>query len=305
MATSDETLTELPGTKVIQLKGGPSNKRNVATRFAQGDYFAFFDDDIEATPYSLFYMLETLKKSNVGMVYGKLLNMEFRNRFDEAGSFLTYSGFLWARCASGIEDKGQFDSIEPVLSGKSAACMIHRKVFWDVGGFDVSYEILGEETDLSWRVWLSGYKVLYIPRSITYHAFGTRFKPIEMYTSKRVFFNGCRNYLSMLYTNLGKGNWIIPLIIQLSVWTLAGIGMIVTGKTEAGINIFKGIIYFFKNIRHIWNKRYKVQKQLRKISDKELLPIIKRTPSICYYIERFFSYIQQGKHGGSYKPVKS
>ena len=285
------------GTKTIYVQGGPAHKRNIAFRFASHDLIAFFDDDIEAKPTAVYEMAKAIKQNGIGMVFGKLLNMEFQDRFDEAGSYLTSSGFLWARAESGVLDHGQFDEVEPVLAGKSAACLIRRGVFANVGMFDASYEILGEETDLSWRVWLSGWKVIYVPSSVTLHAFGTRFKPKEMYTPKRVYFNGCRNYLTMTYSNMGKKRWIIPLMTQITVWTAAAIGMFLTGKFEASINIFKGLGYFFWNIRAIWEKRANVQWKLRKVSDRELMPIIKRDPPFSYYYKRFFHYLATGRHG--------
>lgn len=285
------------GTKTIYVQGGPAYKRNIAFRYASHDLIAFFDDDVELRPTAVHEMAKVLRQDRVGMVYGKLLNMEFPDRFDEAGSYLTSSGFLWARAESGIRDTGQFDSQVAVLAGKSASCMIRRTVFAEVGMFDSSYEILGEETDLSWRVWLSGWKVLYVPASVTLHAFNTRFKPKDMYTPSRVYRNGCRNYLTMTYVCTGKKRWIFPLFTQLCVWTTAGIGMILTGKFEAGVNIFKGMFEFIFNIRRIWHKRANVQWKLRKVSDKDLMPIILRNPPISYYTNRFMHYIKTGRHG--------
>lgn len=309
LASSDQTTVDrfqgITNVRAFYCEGGPAHKRNMALRYCQYSNIAFFDDDVEVTEYACESMVKELVNPGIGMVFGKLMNMEFRKRFDEAGSYLTSSGFLFARAESGCQDVGQFSKVEPVLAGKSASCMIRRSVFVEIGMFDASYEILGEETDLAWRVWLSGHKVLYVPSSTTYHAFGTKYKPKDFYIPKRVFFNGCRNYLTMLYTNLGKKRWIIPITVQLIVWTSAGVGMYLTGKKEASINIFKGLFYFFRNIRSIWNKRYHVQRNLRKIQDKELLPIVMRTPPISYYINRFFSYIKQGQHGQSYKPVKT
>ena len=276
--------------------GGPAKKRNVAFRYAQYPYIAFFDDDIEVNDYTLVRMLEALKEPNVGMVYGKLLNMEFRDRFDEAGSFLTFSGFLWSRAASGTKDIGQYTEKCPVLAGKSAACMIHRKIFSEVGLFDASYEILGEETDLSWRVWLYGYKVIYVPSSVTFHAFNTKFKPADFYIPRRVYFNGARNYLNMLTTNLEIHNLIIPLTIQISVWAAASVGMFLTGKFEAGYYIMKGIAYYFTHLRPILLKRSQVQSK-RKVRDNELFPFIRRSPKAYYYIHRFFHYLKTGLHG--------
>lgn len=300
IATSDESwLKENQPRKRVTgfyCEGGPAHKRNVAFRFAQYPLIAFFDDDIETTLYALDEMAKSLDDKSLGMVFGKLLNMEFRDRFDEAGSFLTSSGFLWARAESGIQDNGQYDSVVPILSGKSASCMVRRSVFVEVGMFDASYEILGEETDLAWRVWLSGYKVLFVPSSTTFHAFNTKFKPADFYVPRRVYFNGCRNYISMLLTNLETKNLLFPIFIQISVWIMAGIGMFLTGKKEASFNIFYGLGYVFRNLRSILKKRHKVQSS-RKISDKELFKMVLRNPPISYYTKRFCHYIKTGRHG--------
>lgn len=296
VATSDETLIDLAGARIIQIKGGPAHKRNVASRFASGKYLAFFDDDIEATPHALLNMQYDLTMNRAAMVFGKLLNMEHRTHFDEAGSYLTPTGFLWARAESGLEDKGQYQEVEPVLAGKSAACLICRKVFWEVGGFDASYEILGEETDLAWRVWLYGYKVLFSPLSVTYHAFNSKFKPADFYIPKRVYFNGCRNYIAMLLTNLGYPQVIFSVGIQVAVWTMAGLGMLFTGKFQAGIYIFRGLGYVMAHMSHILQKREKVQTN-RKISDRELFKLVMRRPPFSYYYNRFVRYISKGIHG--------
>lgn len=304
VATSDETRflkwEKNPAIRFVHVKGGPANKRNIAFRFAEYPLIAFFDDDIEVKPWTVSEMAKVLQDDSVGMVFGKLLNMEFTDRLDEAGSYLTWSGFLWARAsANGPQsniDHGQFDTIEQVLAGKSASCMIHRSVFVKVGMFDPSYEILAEETDLSWRVWLYGYKVLYVPSSVTLHAFNTKFKPPDMYTAKRVYFNGCRNYLAMLMTNLGDLELIVPVIVQFVVWFMAGLGFLVTGKREAGLNVFRGLGWVLTHLGSILSKRKIVQRN-RKVSDKDLMPIIRRNPPISYYIKRFFHYIQNGRHG--------
>ena len=304
VVTSDPTFRYNGGVKIVFQQGGPAKKRNIGFRFAEHPSIAFFDDDVEVRSDTIFELWKSLQKDGIGMVFGKLLNMEHRNRFDEAGSFLTWSGFLWARAESGIRDVGQFEDEVPILAGKSASCMIKRRVFSEIGMFDVSYEILGEETDLAWRVWLHGHKVLYVPSSVTYHAFNTKYKPPEFYTSKRVYFNGCRNYIAMLITNLSLINLIVPLTVQVIVWSSASLGFLVTGKFEAGWNILKGLSWVVLNLEYILKKRKTVQGS-RKVSDHKLMPFIRRSPPLSYYVNRFFSYIKHGRHGGSYDSPKS
>ena len=287
---------EFEEVKTYHLLGGPDRKRNESLKLCSYDLIAFFDDDIEATTDCVYEMATKLEDDTVGMVFGKTLNMEFRDRFDEAGSFLTWTGFLWAR-GDRQKDIGQFETCEPVLAGKSASCMIKRSIFVEIGRFDINYEILGEETDLAWRVWLSGSTVLYVPKSVAYHAFNTRFKPIDFYVPKRVYYNGCRNYLSMLYTNLGKKNWIVPVMIQTCAWSFAAFCMVITGRIRSAYWIVRGLFYFYSNMREIWNKRLYVQRNLRKVRDEKLFPIILKNPPLSYYLKRLVSYVRTGLHG--------
>ena len=280
----------------LYAQGGPAYKRNFALRFTEADLIAFFDDDVEIDPYCIAEMAKVLQQDGVGMVFGKTLNMEFRDQFDEAGSYLTLpTGFLYAR-GDRTKDIGQFEKVEPILAGKSASCMIRRNVFAEVGFFDESYEILGEETDLAWRVWLYGWKAMYVPKSVAYHAFNTRFKPRDFYIPRRVYFNGCRNYITMLLTNLEDFNLPMPITCQLVIWFSASLGMFLTGKYQAGAYILKGLWYVFAHRKEIMEKRRKVQKA-RKLSDKELFPHILRTPPLSYYLKRFVRYVLTGMHG--------
>ena len=245
-------------------------------------------------------MKNALDQPSVGMAYGKTLNMERRTMLDNAGSFLTWTGFLWAREESGvIEDKGQFDQQEYIFAGKGAAMALRRDTFEKVDGFDPIYEILAEETDISWKVWFIGQKVIWVPTAVLYHAFNTKWKPWNYYyTNKRVYFNGCRNYILMLAKGLEAHNFwrIIPL--HFTVWFLAGFGMLLTGKFEAGWLIWKGLLYHLNpiNIKDTLIRR-KLMQNLRTKSDIALFKYIMKQPKLSFYWNRFWHYIKTGKHG--------
>lgn len=55
----------------------------------------------------------------------------------------------------------------PWASG--AALAVRRTVWQDVGGFDESFFMYGEDVDLSWRIRLQGRKIRYVPQAGTYH----------------------------------------------------------------------------------------------------------------------------------------
>lgn len=285
------------GARTVFCLGGASYKRNVGALYASHEYLFFLDDDIEVTPRFLTEMIFALKMPNVGMVYGKTLNMERRHMLDNAGSFLTWTGFLWAREESGIEDKGQFDEYEEIFAGKGAAMALRRSTFRKVYGFDPNYGILAEETDISWKVWFIGERVLWVPRAVLYHAFNTKFKPWSyFYTPKRVYYNGCRNYLIMLTKFLEWKHWFRIVPFHACVWFCAGVGMLFCGKTEAGMNILKGLLYHAVKFKTVLRLRKETQR-LRTKSDKELFKKIMRQPSPKFYIKRFFHYLKTGMHG--------
>ena len=275
--------------------GMPAAKRNYGVKFSKASLIAFFDDDVEIDPKCLVSLKGGLYPS-VGMTYGKLWNMEHRDRFDEAGGFMTWTGFIWSRAAQNDKDTGQFDKEAYILAGKSASCMVKKEVFNKVGGFDESFGILGEETDLSWRIWLSGKYVLYAPGATGYHAFNTKFKPPEKhYTSDRVHFNGCRNYLTMLIKNLGKEHlWIIS--VHMMIWFFAGLAMIGTLKIREGGNILRGIAYVLSHLSLIRKKRRLIQSE-RVINERNIWEIIHKSSPRGYYTQRFFRYILSAMHG--------
>jgi len=297
--TSDDALAlnGIKGCFVVNNYGGPAEKRNVGARVAKGDYLAFFDDDVEIEPDCLQQMLDACKCESIDMVYGKLYNMEHRNRFDEAGGYLTSTGFIWSRAGQNDMDTGQFNSTTKILAGKSASCMVHAMAFWDVDGFDEDFWILGEETDLSWRLWLKGYTVWFLPWAVGYHAFNTKFKPAnEYYTSKRVQFNGCRNYITMLIKNLEARNLWRILPTHILIWFSAGSVMLFTGKLKQGWNIYGGLWYVLRNLSKILKKRKEVQES-RSRTDEEIWPYIFRQAPKGYYLQRFSRYLRIGLHG--------
>ena len=298
--TSDEAfaLEGITGCKTSFGPPMPAEKRNVGYRLSTGKYLAFFDDDVEVDPDCLLKFKEFLDAHpTFGMVYGKLYNMEHRNRFDEAGGFLTSTGFIWSRAGQNDIDTGQYDVYETILAGKSASCMMRAETFHKVGGFDEQFGILGEETDLSWRVWLNGQKVCFVWDAVGYHAFNTKFKPAkDYYTSSRVHRNGCRNYLTMLTKNLGGENLWRILSLHLTLWSFAGLAMILALKFRQGMNIFLGLIDYFKNLPTTLAKRRTIQEN-RDITDRELFTFIYKNPSAGYYLQRFCRYLRIGLHG--------
>ena len=284
--------------RCVYEEGGPAHKRNVGVRHALATTLIFLDDDVEISPYCAYAFVEGFRElPKAGMLFAKILKMDRREVFDDCGAWITSTGFLWNRATNDQTDIGQYDTPTKCLSGKSATCAIRRDIFIRAGGFDASYYILGEETQLAWRVWLLGLEVWYWPRAKSWHAFGTKFKPkATYYTLERIHFHGCKNYLSLLWTNLGAHTLAITLPLHLFAWLISAMGFLLRGQWRRSLLIMRGMYWCATHLSDLQRKRRAVQ-STRTISDHELMRIVKYSPPLWYYPDRLWRYLIQGLHG--------
>ena len=277
--------------QLIICKDLPAQKRNYSINFCKGDYICFLDDDTEVEPLTLYWLWNECQ--TIDMTYAKLINMEDRHTLDHNGAYLGFGGFLVENITLKISYLWN-KVYSPILAGKSACCMIKRGWF-EKCMFDRDFGMFGEETDLSWRVWLYGGKVSMCEQAVCYHAFNTKLKdPLKYYNLHTVHYHGCKNYPTMLIKNLSLKNLILILPIHLCIWILACLSMRLKGKKQEAGYIWAGLGYLWTNRGLVWAKRKEIQNK-RVIKDKELFKLIgiKTTPS--YYINRFKEYITQGR----------
>ncbi|HLH73664.1 MAG TPA: glycosyltransferase family 2 protein [Chloroflexota bacterium] len=92
------------------------------------------------------------------------------------------------------EDRGQFDQTEEVFAGCGASLLIRASLLADVGAFDERFFMYYEDTDLSWRARLRGWKVVYAAKAVVRHAHRTS---TAGWTDRFVYYTE-RNRLFML-----------------------------------------------------------------------------------------------------------
>lgn len=96
-------------------------------------------------------------------------------------------------------DEGQY-STEEVFAGCGASLLLRRQMLEDTGLFDADFFMYYEDTDLSWRARLRGWKVIYSPNAVARHIHcGTtvEWSPNFLYLIER-------NRLAMVFKN---GAW--------------------------------------------------------------------------------------------------
>ncbi len=275
---------------------GPAYARNKGFLKSKGEIIAFLDNDTQVDKNWIKSALAIFKNNSlVGSIQSKLLLLDQKNKIDYVGEKLGSFGFLKSVARYGEIDNGQYDKNSKILAAKSAGMFIKRDAFIKTGKFDPDYFIFMEETDLGWRVWLAGYQNIFCPSSIVYHKFSSTKDIVNPnFNNYLVRFHGCKNYIQTLIKNLSVINLIKILPLHILLWFSLASFLLITGKFQSAINIYKGIIWNFVNIRKIIKKRIKVQNN-RKVTDKYLFKEQKMLvkTNLFYYIDKFLKAQKQ------------
>ncbi len=283
--------------KIIRNNGafGPAKARNIGARSARGKYLIFFDNDTRIDKDCIQILVHALENDNtIGSGQAKLLRMGTDRAYDCAGDYLGPLGFLIER-SKGAKDTGQFDYIADILSAKSAASIIRRELFEKIGGFDADYYMYLEETDLSWRVWLAGYRVVFLPQAVVYHAFNTSKKSLKRhYTKYWVRYYGSRNYISTLIKNLQFKNLIVFLPLHVFSWLAMAALFLLKGAFDDFFYILKGIFWNALNIDVLIAKHRYINENIRKLDDNMILDRIKSKDAAGDYLRKIYLYIKAG-----------
>lgn len=271
---------------------GPAVGRNSGARVSGGKYLIFLDNDTQVDKNCIGELTGVLEKDNlIGAAQAKLLRMD-SNLYDCAGDYLGPLGFLVER-SRGQEDRGQLDFVADILSAKSAASIIRRELFERIRGFDEDYYMYLEETDLSWRVWLAGYRVVFIPTAIVYHAFNTPKKDFKKYyPSYIVRYYGCRNYITTLIKNLQFKNLIGVLPLHVYSWLVMAVLFSLKGNIKDSFYILKGIFWNILNMNILISKHRANNTMIRKVNDEKILDRLKSKESSEDILRKILIYLK-------------
>ncbi len=183
---------------------------------SRGSVIALLNNDTEADPGWLAAAVDALeRRPDVGIVAGKILLFDQRNRFHAAGDFYRIDGVPGNR---GIwqEDRGQFDREEVVFGACGAAAVYRRAMLDEIGFLDNAFYFSCEDVDLAFRANLAGWKTLYVPSAIVYH----KLKASGGSGATSSYYDG-RNFLYLIWKNYPSGllrrNWKTIIRAQLSI----------------------------------------------------------------------------------------
>lgn len=239
--STDNSIKEIQNAKCKIIKNrknlGPARARNIGGKKARGKYLFFLDIDTQVDPNCLTKIVEKFKEEDkkVGAIQANL---------GTAGHFLSFFGFPYE-----IKEEKK----ERLIFGASTAAMaIRKKLFEKIKGFDEDYLIYGEDTDLSWRVWLAGYKICFLPQAKVHHCHKSSLDPKTEY---RLFYEGAKNQTGNIIKNapLKILFWMLPLHIL--GWVILSIKLALGKRYRLAAWIYRGLGWNLKNLGHVLRKR--------------------------------------------------
>jgi GT2 family glycosyltransferase len=207
---------EFPEVRVIELGEnlGFSAAANAGIRASRSEYVVLLNSDTEQDSDWLAALVRAAEACpEAGLFASKLVDFRERHVLDGAGDALRRSGLPY-RLGHGETDRGQFDRPAFVFGACAAAALYRRSMLEEIGLFDEAFFAYCEDGDLSFRAQLAGYRCLYVPDAVVYHAGSASTGGKRSATATRL---GTRNGINLLVKNLPA-----PLLWRFLPYFLAG-----------------------------------------------------------------------------------
>lgn len=253
------------------------------TNYSKGELVLLLNNDAIVDENFLGILVEKINSSKkIGAVQPKILMYPKKEIIDSAGSYFNWSGFLY-HFGHNKPDQDKYNKEDQIFSMKGACMLFRREVIDLVGLFDPSYFAYFEETDLCQRIWMAGYKILYVPSSQIYHKGGETAKHLN---NEFVQFNSYKNRIYTYLKNFQIGTILKILPIHIIYCQLIVLVYLFTFRFNASFAIERAIFWNIFNIPNLFMERRKVSK-IRKVKDSDYLLKLTRRVRPSYYYNLF------------------
>ncbi len=253
---------------------GFASGNNVGASYAKGEYLVFLNNDTAIEPTWLKELVAVMNNDDsIGAAQSKLLVMSEPTILDSTGAYLTQYGTIYS---SGMleKDRTDFPQQSDIFVAKGAALLVRKSLFLELGEFDPRFFCYHEELDLCWRIWLNGYRVVFVPRSVVYHRVGGTTRRVA-FRDALFFYYGHKNYINTLMKNLSLRYFLryaTPYLLLFLGYTLYSN----VGTRYAVYYLARAWLWNLISFRTTYCRRIVVQRTIRKLRDSVILPRLTR-----------------------------
>jgi GT2 family glycosyltransferase len=245
---------------------GFAEGNNVGIRLARGEYIALLNTDTRVDSAWLKELVCAIQPPDVGSAQSKLLLMKNPSLMDCAGGFIDQYGYHHYEVGCG-ERADSYNSVCEIFYAKGAGMILKREALRAAGLFDPKIFLFFDETDLCWRIRLTGFKVIFVPTSVVFHAAGETTSKIR--EKQRLYFS-TRNHLLVLLKNYGAKNMVRASVVSV-IWEIRNVGkFVLKRKPNLILSTLAALLWNLFNLKSTWAKRQVTQKVIRRVSDETI-----------------------------------
>jgi len=251
------------------------------------DLLLILHDDLELERDAVEHLVAALAADErVAIVGPKLRWADDPSRLQSVGATIDLTGRVDDGIDPGELDQGQRDTDRRVLFVPSAGMLVRRRVFDELGRFDVRAQAFREDLDLCWRAAIAGHDVEVVPAAVGRHAS----LAAEHQRTGRVAELGPRylaerNTLAALLMNYGPERMLLVLPLAVVVGVAKVVGFLLTRRIADARDTVAAWGWNIVNLRGTLRRRRRTQR-MRRRSDAELAPLFGRvTPRLQAYLE--------------------
>jgi teichuronic acid biosynthesis glycosyltransferase TuaH len=234
---------EYPEVTVLaeRVRRGYGANQNLAIRASHGDVVLMLNPDAAVHEHTMDRLVDALRsEERVTIAGGPIANDDGSLRQDRPHRFPKLLSPL--RSTLGLERLSSLGPMEHTVTDdgwpSGAACLVMRSAFEEAGGFDESYFMYSEDTDLFMRLIETGHLVAWVPEAIVTHPF--RDEPADFAARREAeIVKGELQYMSKHSrgTAVFRAGVAIDSVIKLTIVSIPGLSRLIRqhGKTRAYI----------------------------------------------------------------------
>jgi GT2 family glycosyltransferase/glycosyltransferase involved in cell wall biosynthesis len=253
-----------PEVKVLELdrNRGFAGGCNAGAAASQNEIIVFLNNDMIVDRGFLRPLLDGFSDERVFAVSSQIYFWDAEKRREETGQT---RGFFKLGFLQVVHDEpGDADRTRPVFYAGGGSSAFDRDKFLALGGFDELFQpFYWEDTDVSYRAWKRGWKVLYEPRSVVHHKHrGTIGKTYDAdFTHKAIN----RNHFLFMWKNFTD-----PGLLLLHPFVL--LGRLVWNYVLGNFTYLAAFWSAVSQLGEVWRRRARGIRQ-RQLGDHEVLSV--------------------------------
>lgn len=269
--------------KVVKLKinRGLTGGFNYGFKFCKGKYVMLLSNDTKIEKTAISNMTTIAEEDSlIGIVSPKIIQMRDSNLLHNAGSFMTYFGLLYHYGILQNKESALYKKSYYIFSCNGAGFLIRREAARKCGLFDEDFFYFYDDSDLSHRVWLAGYTVVFCPKAYLWHVWSATMQG----ANPTIWYYNHRNHISSFLRNLSVPYLILMLFnfnLVLIFWFFLNLSKF---RFDICITLPKAYLWHIKHFGETLKKRKLVQSKIRKVSDKEIFQKTLVSSNLRYFL---------------------